>query len=248
MTLGEKIRFLRTEKALTQPELAGRAGIEQSYLSKLENDKGAPSFEIISQIARALDLRAMELVNSLSPEYVMQNLSYLPEVAAEYELIRHRNRIRSRNHLVLSCLAMILGAGIAILGWHNVFFPERVYDYRSPGVISGNEPDNLFAFAFPRQSNATGNASRQQLEAVDSRLDIDYRISSIYLGKTFVQETAGGRRIYEEYSSRIIERRGNDLLLAAGVMLYLAGMFFLFHNIASKQSKSRYNHTNGVTK
>ena len=56
MTLGDTIKLLRTEQGLTQPELAERARIEQSYLSKLENDKGTPSFDIINRIAQALGL------------------------------------------------------------------------------------------------------------------------------------------------------------------------------------------------
>ncbi|MDQ2077737.1 helix-turn-helix domain-containing protein [Marinimicrobium sp. ABcell2] len=38
MTLGERLRQLRTEKSWTQPQAAETIGIEQSYLSKLEND------------------------------------------------------------------------------------------------------------------------------------------------------------------------------------------------------------------
>jgi transcriptional regulator with XRE-family HTH domain len=38
MTLGEQLKKLRNEKALSQPDLADLTGIEQSYLSKLEND------------------------------------------------------------------------------------------------------------------------------------------------------------------------------------------------------------------
>jgi transcriptional regulator with XRE-family HTH domain len=36
MTLGEQLKKLRNEKALSQPDLADLTGIEQSYLSKLE--------------------------------------------------------------------------------------------------------------------------------------------------------------------------------------------------------------------
>ena len=38
MTFGEKLRRLRNDKVHTQPELAELMGIEQSYLSKLQND------------------------------------------------------------------------------------------------------------------------------------------------------------------------------------------------------------------
>jgi transcriptional regulator with XRE-family HTH domain len=43
MTLGEQLKKLRNEKALSQPDLGNIAGIEQSNLSELENDKSMPS-------------------------------------------------------------------------------------------------------------------------------------------------------------------------------------------------------------
>jgi len=43
MNFGERIKQLRTARNMTQPQLAEAIGIEQSYLSKLENDKSVPS-------------------------------------------------------------------------------------------------------------------------------------------------------------------------------------------------------------
>ena len=50
MNFGDKIRQLRTDKNLTQPELAAAMGIEQSYLSKLENGKSLPSNDMLQRI------------------------------------------------------------------------------------------------------------------------------------------------------------------------------------------------------
>ena len=50
MRLGERLRQLRQARDLTQPELADAIGIEQSYLSKLENDKYVPSADIFGRI------------------------------------------------------------------------------------------------------------------------------------------------------------------------------------------------------
>ena len=48
MNFGEKLKQIRTQKNLTQPQMAEAIGIEQSYLSKLENDKSIPSAEMFS--------------------------------------------------------------------------------------------------------------------------------------------------------------------------------------------------------
>ena len=70
MKFSEKIKQLRNKAGLTQPELAKRSDIEQSYLSKLENDKGSPSFDVISKIAVALNTDAMTLIESLDFQYI----------------------------------------------------------------------------------------------------------------------------------------------------------------------------------
>ncbi|WP_229381076.1 helix-turn-helix domain-containing protein [Shewanella psychropiezotolerans] len=43
MTLGQQLKQFRIDRGFSQPELAELAGIEQSYLSKLENDKSVLS-------------------------------------------------------------------------------------------------------------------------------------------------------------------------------------------------------------
>ena len=61
-TLGQQLKQLRNNKKLSQPEFAQQVGIEQSYLSKLENDKSIPSNEIF----RALLILLLTLNSSLS--------------------------------------------------------------------------------------------------------------------------------------------------------------------------------------
>ena len=56
MNFGEKVKQLRTERNLTQPQLAQAIGIEQSYLSKLENDKSVPSADIFQAILKAFGI------------------------------------------------------------------------------------------------------------------------------------------------------------------------------------------------
>ena len=65
MKFGEKLRVLRNDKDLTQPELAEAMGIEQSYLSKLENDKSLPSNDVLNRILDVFDIEVGDLVNDL---------------------------------------------------------------------------------------------------------------------------------------------------------------------------------------
>ena len=59
--LGSNLRALRNAAGLTQPQLAERAGIEQGYLSKLENGRAAPSQEVIERLATALAVTPAQL-------------------------------------------------------------------------------------------------------------------------------------------------------------------------------------------
>lgn len=64
MSFHENLRTLRLARGLTQPLLAEKAGIEQSYLSKLENGRANPSEDVLTRIALALEVK---------PETLTQN-------------------------------------------------------------------------------------------------------------------------------------------------------------------------------
>ena len=57
MPFHENLRTLRLARGLTQPLLAEKAGIEQSYLSKLENGRSKPSEDVLVRLAQALEVK-----------------------------------------------------------------------------------------------------------------------------------------------------------------------------------------------
>ena len=72
---GAKLRELRQEKGMTLRSLAEAAGVDFTYLSKIENDRldYSPGVETIRDLAQALEVDAMELLqlaNKLPPELV----------------------------------------------------------------------------------------------------------------------------------------------------------------------------------
>jgi transcriptional regulator with XRE-family HTH domain len=63
MAFGEKLRELRRDRGLSQRGLADRAGIDFTYLSKIENGRmEPPSEEVIRRVAEELDADADELI------------------------------------------------------------------------------------------------------------------------------------------------------------------------------------------
>ncbi|MBP9901467.1 MAG: helix-turn-helix transcriptional regulator [Verrucomicrobiota bacterium] len=72
-TFGQKLREFRQDKSLTLRALAEAAGVDFTYLSKIENDKVGylPGAETIRDLAQALGVDAIELLelaNKLPPE------------------------------------------------------------------------------------------------------------------------------------------------------------------------------------
>jgi transcriptional regulator with XRE-family HTH domain len=60
--IGNRLKNLRTRRALTQRELAERAGISTNALNRLELDKAEPHMSTLRKLARALEIDPTELV------------------------------------------------------------------------------------------------------------------------------------------------------------------------------------------
>ncbi len=60
--VGDNVRELRTLNALTQEELAGRAGITATALSRIERNEAEPRPSTIRKLAAALGVEPRELI------------------------------------------------------------------------------------------------------------------------------------------------------------------------------------------
>ena len=107
--VGEKLKELRNDKELTQPEMAEAIGIEQSYLSRLENDKSLPSNDVFVRILEVFGLDIADVMDDLDQSSRNQ-LRALPDVADHY----HRQKqliIGNRQRWLLGSATMLaLGA------------------------------------------------------------------------------------------------------------------------------------------
>ncbi len=56
MNIGETLRTIRTKKNLSQGEVKKRSGLNNSYISRLENGHTIPSLETLEKLARALEV------------------------------------------------------------------------------------------------------------------------------------------------------------------------------------------------
>lgn len=61
LKLGDRIKMIRTQKNLSQLQLARLCGFEKSNLSRLEAGKGNPTVLTLYKITEALNIRIDEL-------------------------------------------------------------------------------------------------------------------------------------------------------------------------------------------
>lgn len=231
MKLSEKIKLLRTSNEMTQPELSAKTGIEQSYLSKLENDKGSPSFDIINKIAHAFDMTGMELINSLGHSYIEKNLTHIPEVSAEFMLIKKQKVKKIKRGYILASLLVALGSGLLFYGiksaWVNVF----VFPYQSDGVYKSGETPYQFNNYPIKEIGESAEESLVRRKANHNRIDIKREIFTEEKGEMFIVEVDGGHRMYKAQDALLVQKNKFNLIAAAGVMLLVLGcLVYLFNS------------------
>ena len=231
MTLGETIKLLRTEQTLTQPELAEKARIEQSYLSKVENDKATPSFDIISRIAQALGLTGMALINKLSHSYINEHLSHLPEVAAEYASVMEVRERRTRRQLLLAAVLLLIGATLYLTGAKELVHTNMTWVYSSEGVFKSGEDYRRFdGNSIDDIAESSEEYLQRQLEN-RPRIDKAYLQSHQFLGDDFIQEVSGGKRYFTMDNSLPTPRPLNVMLEILGIVLGLAGVLAVGYTV-----------------
>ena len=62
LTIGRKLRELREERHLTQQEMAGKAGVPRTYISRIENARLLPGPVMLLRIADALAVAILDLL------------------------------------------------------------------------------------------------------------------------------------------------------------------------------------------
>jgi transcriptional regulator with XRE-family HTH domain len=242
MNIGERIKQLRTDKNLTQPQLAELANIEQSYLSKLENDKSIPSAEILMAVLRALSIDIPTFLTGIDESVIERHLLQMPEIAV-YRNTESHLRIRAvKRWLLVSALCCAVGLALVFGGLKQLLFSPvtaNVYKYVSDGVILVDEPEDLFdqwEFNLHRKVSAV-HLSNPELELIfqtardefRKRLSNDNELSIVNKGQKFKVEVSGGYRIYQlrgvDLDTNRMFERYNNWLAVVGAFLTFGGLF-----------------------
>ncbi|WP_164881466.1 helix-turn-helix transcriptional regulator [Pseudoalteromonas sp. R3] len=112
MTLGQYIKQLRQQRALSQPQLASQMTVEQSYLSKLENDHSIPSNEVFRKLLAALDLDLGSFMQGVAEQGDKHSLTQIPDIEAWYQNLDKHKLARRRSWILMALVCISLGCAL----------------------------------------------------------------------------------------------------------------------------------------
>lgn len=230
-TLGEQLKKLRADKGLSQPELAELASIEQSYLSKLENDKSLPSSEVLRKLIGALNLTLAELLAPLDKSYIKTNLLAINDIEQLFQQASTKELNRQRNFLYAASAFIVLAVTLFYIGYSKQVFNENLYEYRSDGVILPGEPSDIFStwsrLVDIKDRNEKDEKMRQLSVVMAQRSDVLVKLIPENKGYYFVEPVEGGSRLFKKLKNDKpiqVPRVINSWLQVLGVLLFTSGI------------------------
>lgn len=231
MNFGEKLKQIRTERNLTQPQFADALGIEQSYLSKLENDKSQPSADMFGAIIKALELAPGDFLAGIDRHVLQSALRHIPEVSQFLGSVATRRVHDARKYLYGAAAACTIGFAMMLAANDGIFFPNKQYKYISQGVILKGESEDVFSqfqeilnlkmlankITIQERSEMLANftANRAQVQTLESWDD---------RGSVFFEDVGNGRRKFELADTRSVHSMANRILQYLGALLTFCGV------------------------
>jgi len=229
MTLGEQLKKLRNAKAMSQPDLANLASIEQSYLSKLENDKSMPSNEIFRKLLTAFELSLPQFLAAFDKSYLVAQLSQIPDIEHWLKQQQQSQMVNQRRYLYLCSALIVLALTLFYTGQSKILLPETQFQYYSEGVVLDGEPKDIFndwKRLIPRTAGSK-IYDQKQIE-MTQRQDEKFILSEKFLGQRYVVTLPEGIRVFRANGEKTIVNQGNAWFRIVGVFLFFMGIMGFF--------------------
>jgi len=176
----------------------------------------------------------MELIDTLSQSYVEESLSHIPEVAAEYAVIKKKRESVLKKRFILAAALIVFGIGLVMTGQGNLLYPESGYKYESIGIIKAGEIDQHFYNHMIKEINETREEWELRMTQNRSRIDKDYMTIYENGENEFIVQVEGGKRLYSKIEKIKTPKIQNDLILIAGLMLIVSGFFTFMFSVRFK--------------
>lgn len=90
MDIGKNVTSFREELGWTQRELAEKAGVSYSFLNDIENGRRQPSMDSLEGIARALGVRASEVIDGKKQETMVIDVDTYNKMVLELSDLREK--------------------------------------------------------------------------------------------------------------------------------------------------------------
>lgn len=229
MTLGEKLRALRSTSGWTQPEFARKLGIEQSYLSKLENDKSIPSTEMFDKLCTAYEVTPDEMTRDLDKDYVRKNLMHIP-IIANTSNNRHEVAKGKRKAAVIVCSTFILVAVLFFfIAQLELLSSNKQYEYVSLGVDFKHEINQCLNSNNEKKCylEFTGEYAPKAYDHTTHNWVPDSIITREYKGESFMKKLDEGFRDYHVKELEDKRSTANNVFLIMAVFLMTLGVLGL---------------------
>lgn len=231
MNFGEFLKQQREDKDWRQPEAAEAIGIEQSYLSKLENNKAVPSADVFEKL---MAVYAFSL-QQLDGEIKNSELEKLKDSVAVRDYIfgqRKKGQHLRQRWLAVGLLMLMAGSALLAYGLQIRDQFDTVYLYESKGVILDGESRFVFAEIPDSRSfrRHMEHGSDLKNHPLFNRLDYHQVNVDTYRGDFFDEKGDMGDRRYYLFDSRSrATSRPVYLFISLGTMLCVGGLasFFL---------------------
>jgi transcriptional regulator with XRE-family HTH domain len=232
MNFGEKLKQIRTEKNLTQPQLADAIGIEQSYLSKLENDKSVPSAEVFQAILSGLKMDAKEVLSDIDKNILHGSMRQIPEVVNFINQTIATKVHDAKKWLFYSAAACVIGLSLITAGHLGLVFSRFSYSYFSDGIVKPGESEDIFKTyeeQFGRQLSANLISENEYRKALYDFTTQRKIVHNLVLekdeGPLIRRNVEGGYRVYFRLILREFDNPRNKFLILIGAIFGFSGLF-----------------------
>ncbi|MES2047736.1 MAG: helix-turn-helix domain-containing protein [Pseudomonadota bacterium] len=235
MNFGEKLKQIRNEKNMTQPQLAEAIGIEQSYLSKLENDKSVPSAEMFQSIIKTLEMDAKDFLKDIDKNILNGALKQIPEVANFINVAVVTRVHNVKKWLIGSAAACAFGFALMLAANDGLLFSNFQYKYESQGVILNNESEDIFRqyHTILGMKEDAKIITHEELNKLLSEFETSrVRLVTIETwenkGTVFFQAEGNGRRKFQLIDTKYAHSLGNKILQFLGALFMFCGVAGFF--------------------
>lgn len=104
-TFGENLKKIRTERNISQGELAELIKMHSTHISRYERNLASPTIEVVKKIADVLKVSADELIYGNTDEKAKNNIN-------DNELLAMFTKVQSLQEKDIDCIKSLLNAYI----------------------------------------------------------------------------------------------------------------------------------------